>query len=346
MPKPRQWILRSDVSQARVALAAFFAILDPMPEPPLNTIAIVGAGAVGGYYGARLAQHGRAVHFLLRSDYAAVRQRGLIVHSADGDFTLPPDRLNVYDDPLKMPPADLVIIALKSTENHRFERLVSPLLHQQTILLTLQNGLGNEDDLARLFGAPRVLGGMAFTCINRIAPGEIDHSSHGLIRIGEFEHAVGGRSDRADRIAAMFNDSKVRCELVDDLIAARWAKLVWNIPFNGLGALLDATTDQLLASDAGARLVEAVMREVLAAAQAAGVRLSDDMPQQQIEATRSMGAYRTSTQLDRRFRRPMEIDAIFSRPLAAAEDAGLHLPHLRLLDFSLRMIDQAQKQPA
>src|SRR6478672_2819875 len=126
------------------------------------SIAIIGAGAVGGYYGGRLAEHGHDVHMLLRSDYDHVRLHGLSVRSVSGDFQLRPEQLHVYNDAEAMPKVDLVIVALKSTENQQFQRLITPLLHEKTAILTLQNGLGNEDDLARLFGADRVLGGIAF----------------------------------------------------------------------------------------------------------------------------------------------------------------------------------------
>src|SRR4051794_3204865 len=112
-------------------------------------IAILGAGAIGSYYGGRLAQHGCDVNFLLRSDYEHVRANGLTVRSIDGDFHLPAERLRVYNDPATLPPADLVIVTLKSTENHQFPRLIPPLLRDETAILTLQNGLGNEDELAR-----------------------------------------------------------------------------------------------------------------------------------------------------------------------------------------------------
>src|SRR3954468_5443461 len=246
-----------------------------MLQGTMNTnrpvIAIVGTGAVGGYYGARLAQGGPDVPFLLRGDYDAVRRNGLVVQSCNGDFTLAPQSLRVYDDPMRMPAADLVVVTLKSTANDKFERLIPPLLRDNTAILTLQNGLGNEERLGELFGRARVLGGMAFVCINRVAPGIIRHTDHGIIRLGDF--TLPGRSERALRIAAMFNASKVKCEVLDDLRWGRWQKLTWNIPFNGLGAALDLTTDRLVGSEAGRRLVEDLIREVIAAARADGVDL-------------------------------------------------------------------------
>ena len=301
------------------------------------TIAIIGAGAVGCYYGGRLAQHGQDVHFLMRSDYAHVRAHGLKVRSVAGDFELPPEEIQVYDDVTKMPAADLVVVTLKSTENAQFARLIPPLLREErTVILTLQNGLGNEEALAELFGKDRVVGGIAFVCINRVSPGVLEHVYPGFIRLGEF--AEPGRSERTLSIANMFNAAGVRAEIVDDLRAARLAKLVWNIPFNGLGALLDATTDRLLVSEGGVRQVTAIMREVIAAARSTGVMLPDDMPEQQIAATRKMGAYRTSAQIDRQNGRKIELEAMFGIPLRIAQRAGVAVPNLELLYLALSLL--------
>jgi 2-dehydropantoate 2-reductase len=309
-----------------------------------NSIAIIGAGALGGYYGGRLAQHGHDVHLLLRSDYEHVRANGLNVCSVSGDFSLRVEQVGVYNDPATMPKADLVIVTLKSTENHQFARLITPLLHERTAILTLQNGLGNEDDLARLFGASRVLGGIAFVCINRMGPGSLHHSEAGYIRLGEFA-GESGRSARAERIVEMFNGSNVKAHVIDGpLRGARWAKLVWNIPFNGLGALLDATTDQLLANDQGTDLVRAIMLETIAAATGDGVVLPREMADQQITATRGMGAYRTSTQIDRQMGKPMELEAIFGRPLAVARRGGVPAPLLQFLHVSLAHLNRAIKR--
>src|SRR5436309_5087308 len=101
-------------------------------------IAIIGTGAVGAYYGGRLAQHGHDVHFLLRGDYQAVKNSGWDVRSCDGDFVLPADTVKAYDDPARMPEANLVIVTLKTTANDQFESLIAPLLKKETPILTLQ----------------------------------------------------------------------------------------------------------------------------------------------------------------------------------------------------------------
>lgn len=299
-------------------------------------IAIVGTGAVGAYYGGRLAQHGHDVHFLLRGDYAQVKRRGWTVRSCDGDFALAPDDIHVYDDPAAMPPADLVIVTLKTTANDQLQPLVSPLLKDETLLLTLQNGLGNEELLADLFGPQRVLGGMAFVCINRLEPGLVHHIAQGTITLGDFAAVT---QDRARRIAEMFQASRIPCRLLDDLRQGRWEKLIWNIPFNGLSAVLDQTTDLLLATASGEALVRSIMEEVIAAARGAGVELPRSLIDQKIEATHVMGAYKTSMHLDMQAGRPMEVEAIFGNPLRAARHAGVPVPNLEMLYRLLQLQD-------
>lgn len=305
------------------------------------TVAVIGAGAVGLYYGGRLARAGTPVHFLVRSDHAALTRHGLRVASCDGDFHLPPDRLRLHTDPREMPPADLVLIAFKTTSNDLCRPLVTPVLKPGSAILTFQNGLGNEDHLASLFPAHRVYGGIAFTCIHREPEALVRHTSHGLIRLGRF---AGPPDDHTRFVADLLRSAEIRCEVLDDLARGRWAKLIWNVPFNGLGAALDLATDQILASDTGAALVERLMREVIAAAAAAN-RVSfpdaDEIIRDQIGQTREMARYRTSMQLDRQAGRPMEVDAIIGEPLRRGVAAGASLPEMASLYHLLQTVDRA-----
>jgi len=298
-----------------------------------DPIAIIGAGAVGAYYGARLAQAGADVHFFTRSDCAPIRAHGLRVQSFVGDFTL--DSVNVYDDTAAMPKSKLIIVSLKATAQADYVRLVRPVVREDSIILCLQNGLGNEQILADAFGADRVLGAIAYTCINRVGPGEIAHTAHGKLRIGEFgSHSV----TRAEQIAEMWRRAKVPADAVSDLRRFRWHKLVWNIPFNGWGAAMDLHTEALLATPTGAQLVRDTMQEVVDAAAALGMTFEPDLIDDQIAKTREMAAYQSSMQLDRQQQRGMEIDAIITEPLRQAERAGVRVPLIRTLDRLLRAI--------
>jgi 2-dehydropantoate 2-reductase len=303
-----------------------------------QTICIVGAGALGGYYGARLAQHGNDVHFLLRSDYESVRKNGWSIKSYQGDFSLAPGSFGVSNDPQKMPKADLILVTLKTTVNDQFEPLIAPMLKDDTIILTLQNGLGNEERLASLFGARHVMGGIAFTCINRVGPGKIQHTAAGWIRIGEFG---GGPSPRATRIAESLSSATIDCGVLDDLRRGRWEKLTWNIPFNGLGAVLDWTTDRLIASEEGAALVTGVIEEVVAGASALGMTLTPGIAQIQIDKTRPMGPYLSSMQVDRREGREMEVEAILGEPFRQGTRAGAAMPRIGTMYEMAKMVNRA-----
>ncbi|HEX8910942.1 MAG TPA: 2-dehydropantoate 2-reductase [Humisphaera sp.] len=313
-----------------------------LTDQPRPRVAVVGAGALGGFYGARLARAGHDVHFLARSDYDAMRSRGLSVRSFEGDFDVPAGSFGVHRDPRDVPAPDLVLVALKATGNAAYEPLVGPMLAAGTTILTLQNGLGNEDELARLFGADRVTGGMAFVCINRTGPGKIHHIDHGFLKIGEYQ-APGapppGSTPRVERVAALFRGAGIKVDVLPDLRRGRWEKLTWNVPFNGLGAALDLTTDRLLGGEAGMGLLTRIMREVIATAAAEGIALPADLIDRQVTHTKTMGAYRSSMQVDRQAGRPLEVEAILGEPLRRARQLGVPTPTLEVLYEMVRSVD-------
>ncbi len=316
-------------------------------------IGIVGCGALGSYYGARLCRDGHEVHFLLRSDYDIVRRRGVFIRSPDGNFHVNPKCART---PEQIGICDVVLIGLKATANREFPKLLPPLVGPDTALVTLQNGLGNEEALAKIFPASQVLGGLCFVCLNRVEPGVIQHMAHGRIVLGEF---AGWPEPRTHDIASAFRNSGVPCEVTDNLRRAHWEKLVWNIPFNGLGvgsvAGYDAvvsgrvnaagpfgeslTTDQLLDDGRWERLVRELMCEVMAAARALGLQIDEDYSDLQISRTRGMGAYRASTLIDFERGQPLELDALFLEPLRQASSAGLAVPRLTALCSVLSHLD-------
>ena len=195
-------------------------------------IAIVGSGAIGSYYGAKLAHGGSDVHFLMRGDLSEIRREGFSVHDKGENFRVA--EANCYSSTEEIGRCDLVLIAVKATSNADLVDLVPPLLHQRTALLTLQNGLGNEEFLAAHFGAERILGGLCFICLNRISRTLVERYDYGHIVIGEYGRAP---QSRTHAIASEFKRCGVECRVVEDLALERWRKLVWNIPFNGLSIL-------------------------------------------------------------------------------------------------------------
>lgn len=301
--------------------------MDNSNFPQKFRIAIVGSGAVGCYYGGRLVQHGNDVRFLMRGDYDHVRRHGLDIRSHLGDFLLP--EVQCYERTEDTGPCDLVIITLKSTSNQALLALLPPLLHANTLLLTLQNGLGNEAFLADHFGADRVLGGICYTCINRSAPGVIEHTAQGNITIGEYLKPL---QPRTQRIADEFNRCRIECKAVDNLMTARWHKLVWNIPFNGLsivGGCLD--TERILADASLSALVKSLMEEVISAAGLLGHELPASLADQMIAQTRTIQPYKTSSLIDFMENREVELESIWGEPWRLARNAGASVGRMEML---------------
>ena len=307
-------------------------------------VAVIGAGAVGSYYGARLAQAGHDVRFLMRRDYEAVRAEGLRCTSPMGDFAL--EAPSIGRTAAEIGPADWVVCALKSTSIGEAEALVGPCLGPHTRILLLMNGLGLEERFAEWFGRERVFGGMAFTCVNRGEPGSVHHLAYGAVTVG---HLLDDASE-VERALALWAPARVQFSGVESLRRARWEKLCWNIPFNGLCVAAGGVTTDVVVGDAALRAIaRATMEEVVAAGnadlEARGEALRLDaaaIVETMFRFTDRMGPYRPSTMIDYVEGRPMEVPAIFAAPLARARELGVETPHLATLTALLQQYDRNQ----
>ena len=308
-------------------------------------MAVVGCGALGSFYGAKLAQSGQDVHFLLRSDYEVVRERGVEIRGAQETFRVRP---SVARRPEEIGVCDGVIIGLKTTANAELPKLIPPLVGPETFVLTLQNGLGNEEALGSLVGNEKVMGGLCVVCLNRIAPGVVVHLAHGRIVMGEFRRLPG---ERVHRVAGYFRDAGISVDVAEDLDRAHWEKLVWNIPFNGLGVAAAAGyesafagrrtgggplgecagTDVLLGDERWAGLVRELMDETIAGARALGLGVEPSIADLQLRRTREMGPYKASTLIDFERGLPLEIESLFGEPLRRVQAAGVRAPRLSAL---------------
>ena len=305
-------------------------------------VAIVGCGALGSFYGAKLCHLGCSTHFLLRSDHDVVRRRGVWIRSDLGDLKVRP---RCAQHPSDIGPVDLVLIGLKTTANDQFPRLLPPLVGEHTVVLTLQNGLGNEESLAQLVDPRHIMGGLCFVCLNRTQPGVIRHLAHGNIVLGEYARWP---EPRTHDVAGLFRKAGVPCKVTEDLARAHWEKLVWNIPFNGLGVASSAgfesleqghvkpetacahclTTQDLLADERWSKWILELMHEVIRAARAQGFAIATDLAETMIAKTRRMGAYKASTVLDFERGHALELDALFRKPWSMARAAGVETPIL------------------
>ena len=298
-----------------------------MTDPGMGKIAVVGSGAVGCYYGGMLARAGRDVRFLMRADLETVRAHGLTIITRGETLRLPDVR--AFATAREIGPCDLVIVALKTTANAALEELLPPLLGPETAVLTLQNGLGNEEFISQRWGAERTMGALCFVCLNRTAPGVIEHYDHGTLSIGEFRRAPAARTHA---IAEAFRVAGIEAKAVENLVTERWRKLLWNIPFNGLAiAAAGATVADVLADDDLRLLARLLMDEALDAARRLGHEIPDAFADFLIERSYSMGAYKPSSLLDWQAGRPVEVEAIWGEPWRQGVAAGAGMARLEIL---------------
>lgn len=303
-------------------------------------IAVVGSGAIGTYYGAHLAHGGADVHFLMRGDLGEVRRNGLYVHGKGENFRVA--NVNCYNSTKEIGPCDLVIIAVKATSNEDLADLIPPLLHEQTALLTLQNGLGNEKFLAKLFGTERVLGGLCFICVSRLSRTEVEAYDPGTLAIGEYARNA---NKRTHAIASQFAACGINCSVTDDLALERWRKLVWNIPFNALAILAGGiSTAEILADERLRRATRALMGEVIAAANKCGHAIDKAVAEELIKRTDTLGAFKPSTLSDWEKGKPLEIEAIWGEPLRRAAAAGANVPQLEIIYALLKSLEPKRER--
>ena len=311
-----------------------------MPNRTLPQLryAILGTGALGGYYGIMLAHHGCDVQFVARSDYEHIRQHGLHLQTRDQQILLP--NAQVVNSVSQLRPCDVLLIATKTTENHHLPEIIRQTPGQPAIVV-LQNGLGIEQELEQQFGVGRILGGCCFLCSYKIGPGKIHHLDFGRITLGwaSTEHlSPMANALVSEQIASDFNRAGIALQVIPDLLEARWRKLMWNIPYNGLSVALDASTVDIMSDPAAAQLVSQLMEEVREAAVACGKKIEPEFAEALMEQTRNAVPYDSSMRLDFRANRPMELEAIYGRPLLAAQRVGQAMPRVEMLYQELKFL--------
>jgi 2-dehydropantoate 2-reductase len=275
----------------------------------------------------------------VHSDFEHVRQHGLVVDSKDGDFVLP--RVQAYRDVRDMPRCDVAAVALKATHNHLLPSLLQPVLADGGVVLLMQNGLGGEEEAARAAPGHAVVAGLCYLCSNKVGPGHIRHSDYGAVRFAQYsaDGAKAGISDCMRAIGQDFAAAGLEVDLLDDLLLARWQKLVWNVPMSGLSVVLDTDTQALMADPHTRALAEDIMREVVAGARSCGRHIDDSFVQKMIDVTVAMTPYRASLKVDFDDHRPMEVEAIYGNPLRAAQQAGARMPLVETLYRQLKFLD-------
>jgi 2-dehydropantoate 2-reductase len=309
-------------------------------EQDMTKFAVVGTGALGGFYGGLLGRAGSEVRILMRSDADFVKANGLRVESKLGDFHLP--SVNVYASIQDMPKCDCVILALKSTQNHLLSDLLPPLLHDDSMVLVLQNGLHVEQATREVVGPGRVAGGCCFLCSNKVGPGHIRHLDYGKILMGPYrgldDTEAGLSMERLAKIQAEMIAAGIDCHTTESLTWARWRKLMWNIPFNGLSVILNSSTNRIMEFPDSRALAESIIREVRQTACDCGHFIEPEFVQYMMTHTDEMVPYDSSMRLDFLSGRPIEVEAIYGNALRAADRANVSSPIMRVMYQQLKFL--------
>ena len=310
------------------------------------TIGIIGTGAIGGFYGLMLARAGFDVHFLLRSEFSAVTERGLhLDHASLGPLTLNP--VQAYSSAADMPPCDWLLVGAKTTSNADLAPSIIQAAAPDAKVLLLQNGLDVEDSLRGLLpDSLHLLGGLCLICVHRTGPGVITHQALGAVNVGYHSGPAVDEQARMNIVeegAGLFRAAGIDAQAMPNLQQARWQKLVWNIPYNGLSVLLGASTTPLMADADSRALIQALMAEVVQGAKACGHDMPSGYADYLFMMTEKMPDYWPSMHHDFLHKRPLELDAIYTRPLAAAKAAGCELPRIEALYRSLSFIDRRNR---
>ncbi len=295
---------------------------------------IVGAGAVGGFFGGRLAKAGCDVTFLARGEtLTALRQRGLAVKSFEGDFQL---AVRAVGDPKEAGEIDLIVLAVKTYDLPSLLPALKPLVERGSLLLTLQNGIDAERMALDFFGRECVVAGVVFITARRRAPGVIEHFRRGILTIGELDGAI---SRRAKAIAGLFSGAGVEARLVPDMIRVKWEKLCWNAPFNPLSVILRRPISAVLESPDLTRVARAAIAEVAAVAKANGIVLSEKIASETIDVSWDLKEYYTSMYEDFVAGRPTENESLCGAVVREGEKAGIATPINEILYVLVKVLE-------
>jgi len=305
-------------------------------------ILVMGAGAIGAYYGAKLKRAGEDVYLCARGKHLrALKTRGLVLKGSGEEIVL---RIPATDNPSEFAPYDLVLFCVKSYDTISAADQLRGCLSPGGIVMTLQNGVENEAKLAAIFGRAAVMGGNARVGVEMVAPGKIVHLSTGHIDFGELDGRV---SDRARKIADVFRRAGILGQISADIMAARWDKLIWNGALNTVATLTRRRVGEIIDDPEGLKLLRTLMQEIVNVARAEGANISDDRIEEYIaHSQKNLRALKTSTQQDLERGKALEYEALSGAVVRAARRHGINVPAVEAIYALLRLLDGAQKPQA
>jgi 2-dehydropantoate 2-reductase len=305
-----------------------------------SKVLVIGAGAIGAFYGSLLAKAGAEVSVVCRSDYETVKQYGFLIESADlGNYHFMPQQV-LKNASEYQGPADSVLLCTKVLPDIDRAALLRPVVTPQTSIVFIQNGVDIEQDILAAFPDNEVISGLAFICCNRIGPGQIVHLAYGRLALGNLRNSV---NTKTIELCRLFRESGIDCDTADEIVTERWLKCVWNAPFNPLSVLSGGLSTAAILH-AEERLVRHIMQDICRIAEALGHPLPKDAIEQNIQKTYLMPPYKTSMLLDYEQGRPLETEAILGNAFRAAERANVPCPYLESVYALIRLKLLAEEQ--
>lgn len=299
-------------------------------------IAVMGAGAVGGYFGARLAAASNEVAFIARGPHlTAMRREGLTVESFQGHLHI---REALFtDDPTQVGTVDLILFCVKSYDTETVAQAVAPMMGQETVILSLQNGVDNADKIARLWGGDPVLAGVVYIASQLLEPGTIKHSAGGKIVFGEQDSQVRDATQAIERLLSL---AEIPCEVNREIRNVQWRKLLWNAPFCAISCLTRATAKEIVESDSLTKLALDCMAEVRQAATTQGVDLSPALFDETLHFSKGLGDFKPSMLQDLEAGKPLEFEAFNGIVIDLLQAAGKQAPTNQVFYGALKYLDK------
>ncbi len=268
-------------------------------------VAVMGAGAVGGYFGGILAKSVVDVTLIARGKHLqAMKEKGLFVKSYKGDFKA---KVRATSDPREVGPVDLILFTVKSYDTEEAIQLCFPMIQEKTTILSLQNGIDNDEKIAKSVGWEKILGGVAYIGVSLEEPGVIRHSAVGKIAMGELDGRV---TDRVKEIAEMFSKAEIPLEVSGEIVKLKWEKLVWNAAFNALTTITGATVADVMRDAKLKEIAVDAMHEVIEVAKKSGVELDESTIDDALELSKNVGDFKTSMLQDFERGRRTEVEAL------------------------------------
>ena len=296
-------------------------------NPNKPRVLILGAGAIGGFYGQALANGGADVSVVCRSEFDQVKSAGYqILSKTRGDSIFKPSQVLKSAGDYQGGAPDYLIVTLKITKGVDRVALMQPVVGPSTVIVLIENGVEIEQEIQAAFPNNEIISCLAFIQVSRLSPGVIRHFAYGDLTIGNFPSGI---TAACKKFSEMLETGEVKAPATESVVNARWQKCVWNASFNPvsvLGGPVDTIT--LLNSPGGEQLIRDLMVEVSKIALSTGNKMPDELIDRYIAATKSAPPYKTSMALDKERGQAMEVEVIVGNTVRAGRRAELDIPKL------------------